>query len=111
MAAGNPREHVSERFGRLLALHRKPDGVGWGGRDLQAATGVAVTLSYVSNLENGRIGNPGLAKLEAIAGALGLRWSCGSAGEVKTGARGGAARRARRRGRPSAGGGGARAGA
>lgn len=62
----------SERFLRLLALYRKPDGSEWGGRDLEGATGGAVTRSYVSNLRNGRIGSPGLDKLEAIAGAMGF---------------------------------------
>ena len=31
-----------------------------------------MTRSYVSNLKAGRIENPGLAKLEAIAGAMGF---------------------------------------
>ena len=66
------QEHVSERFRRLLALYRKPDGAEWGGQDLEGATGGAVTRSYVSNLKKGRIGNPGLSKLEAIAGAMGF---------------------------------------
>ena len=35
--AGN--EHVSQRFRRLLALYRKPDGSEWGGYDLENATG------------------------------------------------------------------------
>ena len=65
-------EHVSERFGRLLALYRKPDGSAWGGQDLENATGGAVTRSYVANLKNGRIENPGLAKLEAISKAMGF---------------------------------------
>ncbi len=42
-------EHVSERFGRLLALCRKPDGPERGGQDLEKATGGAVTRSYISN--------------------------------------------------------------
>ena len=65
-------EHVSERFARLLALYRKPDGREWGGKDLEDATGGVVTRSYVSNLRRGRVGNPGLVKLEAIAGAMGF---------------------------------------
>jgi transcriptional regulator with XRE-family HTH domain len=65
-------EHVSERFRGLLALYRKPDGSEWGGQDLQNATGGAVTRSYVANLKKGRIENPGLAKLEAISGAMGF---------------------------------------
>ena len=72
METEGPKGHVSERFGRLLALHREPDGSKWGGQDLEAATGGAVTRSHVSNLKNGRIGNPGVAKLEAIAGAMGF---------------------------------------
>jgi transcriptional regulator with XRE-family HTH domain len=63
-------EHVSERFSRLLALYRKPDGSEWGGQDLENATGGAVTRSYVANLRKGRIENPGLAKLEAISGTM-----------------------------------------
>lgn len=69
---GGGKEHVSERFGRLVALYRRPDGREWGGQDLETATGRAVTRSYVANLKNGRIENPGLAKLEAIADAMGF---------------------------------------
>ena len=65
-------EHVSDRFARLLDLYRKPDGSVWGGQDLERATGGAVSRSYVSNLRNKRIGNPGLDKLTAIAGAMGF---------------------------------------
>jgi transcriptional regulator with XRE-family HTH domain len=68
----NNLEHVSDRFRGLLALYRKPDGSEWGGQDLENATGGAVTRSYVANLKNGRIENPGLAKLEAISGAMGF---------------------------------------
>ncbi len=64
--------HVSERFGRLLDLYRKPDGSEWGGQDLEKATGGTVTRSYVSNLRKGRIGSPGLDKLAAIAEAMGF---------------------------------------
>lgn len=67
-----PEGHVSERFLGLLALYRRPDGSAWGGQDLEDATGGAVTRSYVSHLKNGRIENPGLANLEAIAGAMGF---------------------------------------
>lgn len=62
--------HVSERFARLLELYRRPDGSQWGGQELERATGGDVTRSYVSNLRKGRIGSPGLDKLEAIAGAM-----------------------------------------
>jgi transcriptional regulator with XRE-family HTH domain len=66
------KEHVSERFRRMLGLYRKPDGSDWGGQDLQNATGGAVARSYVANLKKGRIENPGLAKFEAISGAMGF---------------------------------------
>ena len=56
----------------MLALYLKPDGSEWGGQDLENATAGAVTRSYVANLKNGRIENPGLAKLEAISGAIGF---------------------------------------
>ena len=69
---GDGKEHVSERFVRLLSLYRKPDGSEWGGQDLENATVGAVTRSYVANLKKGRIENPGLAKLEAISGAMGF---------------------------------------
>ncbi len=62
------RGHNSEGW----ALYRKPDGSEWGGQDLAKATGGAVTRSYVSNLKNGRIENPGLVKLEAIAAVMGF---------------------------------------
>ena len=65
-------DHVSTRFARLLALYRRPDGSEWGGQDLERATGGAVTRSYVSNLRKGRIGSPGLDKLEAIATTIGF---------------------------------------
>jgi transcriptional regulator with XRE-family HTH domain len=68
----NREDHASQRFGRLLSLYRRPDGSEWGGQDLEDATGGVVTRSYVSNLKKGRIENPGLAKLEAIAGAMGF---------------------------------------
>ncbi len=72
MVGEERRGHVSGRFRRLLALYRRPDGSEWGGQALERATGGLVTRSYVSNLKKGRIENPGLAKLEAIAGAMGF---------------------------------------
>lgn len=69
---GGGKEHVSERFRRMLALYRKPDGSEWGGQDLENATGGIVTRSYVANVKKGRVENPGLAKLEAIAQAMGF---------------------------------------
>ena len=70
MGVGN--KHVSERFRRILSLYRKPDGLEWGGQDLERATGGAVTRSYVSNLKKGRIESPGLDKMEALARAMGF---------------------------------------
>lgn len=67
-----PRAHISERFARLLGLYRQPDGSEWGGQDIEDATGGAVTRSYVSNLKRGRIENPGLDKLGALASAMGF---------------------------------------
>ncbi len=64
--------HVSERFARLLALYRKPDGSEWGGQDLERATGGAVKRSYVSHLKKGRIVRPSLDKMEAIAQTMGF---------------------------------------
>lgn len=64
--------HVSKRFRRLLALYRRPDGSEWGGQDRERATGETGAPSYMSNLKNCRIGNPSLAKPEAIAVAMGF---------------------------------------
>lgn len=66
------RGYVSEKFAQLLALYCRPGGSEWGGQDLEDATEAAVTRSYVSNLRKGRIGSPGLDKLEAIAQAVGF---------------------------------------
>lgn len=68
MDAGNA--HVSERFRRLLALYRRPDGSVWGGQDLEDAAGGTVTCSHVVNLKRGRTKSPGLDKLEAIVAAM-----------------------------------------
>ncbi len=65
-------EHVSERFRRLLALYRRPDGHERGGQDLDNTIGGAVTRSHVANPKKGRVENPGLAKLGAISRAMGL---------------------------------------
>lgn len=67
---GDRQGHVSETFRSSLRLYRMSDGLERGGQDLEKATGGVVTRSYVSNLKNSRIENPGLAKLEAIAGAM-----------------------------------------
>ncbi len=72
MDRGRQEGQVAGRFARLLALYRRPDGRDWGGQDLERATGGVVSRSYVTNLKKGRIGSPGLDKLEAIAGAMGF---------------------------------------
>lgn len=82
---GGNKEHVSERFGRLLTLYRRPDGREWGRQELQDETGGAVTRSYVANLKAGRIENPGLAKLEAMAGAIGFPPELWFGGDAYTG--------------------------
>ena len=41
------KKHLSERFLRMLAHYRKPDGAEWGGQDLEDATGGAVTRSFL----------------------------------------------------------------
>ena len=84
---GDGREHVSERFRRLLALYRRSDCSEWGGQELENATGGAVTRSYAANLKKGRIENPGLAKLEAISNAMGFPpalWFGGAGEEGRT---------------------------
>ena len=63
---------VLGRFRRILDLYRRPDGREWGGQHLENATDGAVTRSYVANLKKGRIGSPGLDKLETIAKAMGF---------------------------------------
>lgn len=72
VVAEDRQGHCSERFTRLLALYRRPDGSEWGGQALENATGGTVSRGYVTNLRKGRIDNPGLAKLEAIARAMGF---------------------------------------
>jgi transcriptional regulator with XRE-family HTH domain len=62
--------HVAQRFEYLLESHRRPDGSRWTGQQLDEATGGVVTRSYVANLRNGRIENPGYEKMMAIAKAM-----------------------------------------
>ena len=61
---------IAQIFERFLETYRRPDGSKWGGKQLQDATGVVVTRSYVSTLRKGRIENPGFEKLRAIAKAM-----------------------------------------
>ena len=64
--------HVAPKFERLLEAYRREDGGKWSGIQLERATGGVVTRSYVTNLRKGRIENPGMEKLAAIAKAMGF---------------------------------------
>src|SRR5215204_2515759 len=64
--------HVARKFELLLDTFRREDGRRWSGIELERATGGVVTRSYVSNLRKGRIENPGMDKLAAIAKAMGF---------------------------------------
>ena len=64
--------HVAPKFERLLEAYRREDGGKWSGIELERATGGVVTRSYVTNLRKGRIENPGMDKLAAIAKAMGF---------------------------------------
>lgn len=63
-----------ERFSRLLREYRKPDGSEWTPTEIRDATNGFVNLSYISNLQAGRIRKPGLDKLKAMADAIGFPW-------------------------------------
>jgi transcriptional regulator with XRE-family HTH domain len=64
--------HVSPKFERLLNAYRREDGAKWSGMELERATGGIVTRSYVTNLRKGRIENPGMEKLWALARVMGF---------------------------------------
>ena len=64
--------HVARKFERLLETYRREDGGRWSGVELERATGGVVTRSYVTNLRKGRIENPGMDKLAALAKAMGF---------------------------------------
>jgi transcriptional regulator with XRE-family HTH domain len=64
--------HVARKFERLLEAYRREDGGKWSGIQLERATGDVVTRSYVTNLRKGRIENPGMDKLAALAKAMGF---------------------------------------
>ena len=57
-------------FERLLEMYPHPDGGRWSGPKMQDATSGFVNASYFSNLLSGRIKQPGLDKLKAIAEAM-----------------------------------------
>src|SRR5215210_1114219 len=64
--------HVARKFEHLLKTYRRKDGGRWSGIELERATGGVLTRSYVSNLRKGRIENPGMDKLAALARAMGF---------------------------------------
>ena len=64
--------HVAQRFELFLDTYRRPDGSRWTGQKLDEVTGGVVTRSYVTNLREGRIENPGYEKMLAIARAMGF---------------------------------------
>ena len=76
--------HVAQRFERFLDTYRRPDGQRWGGAELEKATGGIVSRSYVTNLRKGRMENPGLEKMRAIAKAMGFPHRCGSRRNLAT---------------------------
>jgi transcriptional regulator with XRE-family HTH domain len=64
--------HVALKFEHLLEAYRHEGGGKWSGIELERATGGVVTRSYVTNLRKGRIENPGMDKLAALAKAMGF---------------------------------------
>jgi transcriptional regulator with XRE-family HTH domain len=64
--------HIAQKFETLLEIYRHPDGRRWSGQEIDEATGGVVTRSYITNLRNGRIENPGYEKMRAIAKAMGF---------------------------------------
>jgi transcriptional regulator with XRE-family HTH domain len=59
-------------FRRLLDAYPHPDGGAWNGARMEEATAGFVNASYFSNLLKGRIKQPGLDKLKAIAETMGF---------------------------------------
>jgi transcriptional regulator with XRE-family HTH domain len=64
--------HAAQKFERLLAAFRRPDGSKWTGQQLDEATGGVVARSYFTNLRKGRIDNPGYEKMRTIARVMGF---------------------------------------
>lgn len=62
----------AELFRKLLEAYPLEDGTQWSGPRMEQATGGVVNSAYFSNLLNGRINQPGLDKLKAIAEAMGF---------------------------------------
>jgi transcriptional regulator with XRE-family HTH domain len=64
--------HASRKFEALLNAYRRPDGSMWTGQQIQEATDGFVSRSYVTQLRKGRIANPRLDKLQALAEVMGF---------------------------------------
>lgn len=62
----------AELFRKLLEAYPLEDGSLWSGPKMEQATGGVVNSAYFSNLLSGRINQPGLDKLKAIAEAMGF---------------------------------------
>lgn len=60
----------AELFRKLLEAYPLEDGSMWSGPKMEQATGGVVNSAYFSNLLSGRINQPGLDKLKAIAEAM-----------------------------------------
>lgn len=63
---------TQEKFEKLLEQYRKPDGSKWTGAEIEEATGGTINRSYITNLRKGRIRQPGLERLRAIASIMGF---------------------------------------
>ena len=62
----------AEMFRTLLEAYPLEDGTKWTGPKMERATGGLVNSAYFSNLLGGRINQPGLDKLKAIAEVMGF---------------------------------------
>lgn len=61
------RNDFGDRFLQLLELYRRPDGSKWQMSEIEEATKGFVKGPYLTNLKAGRIKQPGLERLRAIA--------------------------------------------
>lgn len=61
-----------ERFEHFREIYRRPDGKRWSNADIERATGGFVRGNYITNLKAGRIEQPGIDRLAAIAQVMGF---------------------------------------
>lgn len=66
------KEGFGDTFIRLLDVYRKPDGSRWTMAEIEQSTGGFLKGSYLTNLKAGRIRQPGLDRLRAIANIMGF---------------------------------------